>query len=189
MAFPILSLHLGFKISIASITLKKHLSLTLVALSGLILFSCKYSYKDETINVKNEFTMSVPDYLSPAENLKPGADFQYSNRFRNMYVVVFSDKKDKDFQAYYREQIGIIERALVKPMVNDSIPVEIAGAKGIHTEISGRMQGDMIYYSVLTLETRDKFYQDCIWTRDEDRKLKYNKDIQRILLSFKLVKP
>ena len=133
--------------------------------------------------------MTVPDYLSKADNLKPGADFQYSNRYRNMYVVVFSDKKDKDFQTYYNEQINVIKKVLDKPMINDSLPVEIAGAKGIHTEIAGKMQGEMVYYSVLTLETKDKFYQDCIWTRGEDRKLKYGKDIERILLSFKLITP
>lgn len=169
--------------------MKNHLSLVIIALSGLALFSCKYSYKDETIKVKNEFTMTVPDYLKEADNLKPGADFQYSNRYRNMYVVVFSDKKDKDFTSYYNEQTSIIKKAMDKPMVNDSIPVTMPGAKGIHTEIAGKMNGEMIYYSVLTMETKDKFYQECIWTRGEDRKLKYGKDIERILLSFKLIQP
>ena len=169
--------------------MKHPVALVLIALSCLALFSCKYSYKDEIINVNNQFTMTVPDYLSKADNLKPGADFQYSNRFRNMYVVVFSDKKDKDFQTYYNEQINVIKKVLDKPMINDSLPVEIAGAKGIHTEIAGKMQGEMVYYSVLTLETKDKFYQDCIWTRGEDRKLKYGKDIERILMSFKLITP
>ena len=169
--------------------LKKHITLTLIALSGLALFCCKYSYKDETIKVKNEFTMTVPDYLKEDDELKPGADFQYCNHYRNMYVVVFSNKKDKDFAAYYNEQIGIIKKVLNKPMVNDSLPVTIPGAKGIHTEIAGKMKDEMIYYSILTLETKDKFYQECIWTRSEDRKLKYGKDIERILLSFKLIKP
>lgn len=169
--------------------MKNRISLLLLALSGLVLYSCKYSYKDETINVKNEYTMTVPNYLSPAENLKPGADFQYSNRFRNMYVVIFSDKKDKDFPAYYAEQVAVIKKVLDKPVVNDSLPVQLGAAKGIHTEIAGKMQGEMIYYSMLTLETKDKFYQECIWTRGEDRKLKYGKDIERMLLSFKLIAP
>jgi hypothetical protein len=168
--------------------MSNRLSLILIALSGLILSSCKYSYKDETISVKNEFMMTVPDYLSPADNLKPGADFQYSNRFRNMYVVVFSDKKDKDFQTYYNEQTAILKKSLDKPMVTDSLPVQIPGARGVHTELAGRMQGEMIYYSIQTFETAGKFYQECIWTRSEDRKLKYGKDIERILASFKLAK-
>ncbi len=166
-----------------------YLRIMVIALAGISLYSCKYSYKDETINVKNEFTMTVPDYLSKAENLKEGAPFQYSNRYRNTYVVVFSDPKNKDFNTYYNEQINIIKRALNKPMVNDSEAVTLPGAKGIHTEIAGKMNDEMIYYSVLTLETKDKFYQDCIWTRGEDRKLKYGKDIEKILYSFKLIDP
>ena len=106
-----------------------------------------------------------------------------------MYAVVFSQAKDKDFGAYYAEQLGIIRKSLEKPMVNDSIPVQIAGAKGIHTEIAGKMQGEMIYYSMLTLESKDKLYQECIWTRGEDRKLKYGKDIEHLLLSFALLHP
>lgn len=169
--------------------LKKYSRLTIIAFASLILYSCKYAYKDELITVNNQFTMSVPDYLSKADNLKPGADFQYSNRFRNMYVVVFSNKKDKDFQAFYNEQIDVIKKVLDKPTVNDSLPVSIPGAAGVHTEIAGKMQGEMIYYSMQTFETKDKFYQECIWTRSEDRKLKYGKDIQRILSSFKLLNP
>ena len=161
----------------------------LIALSALIFPSCKYSYKDEVINVNNQFTVTVPDYLSKCDDLRPGAEFQYCNRYRNTYVVVFSDKKDKDFQTYYTDQINIIKKVLDKPMVNDSVAITIPGAKGIHTELAGKMQGEMIYYSVLTLETKDKYYQDCIWTRGEDRKLKYGKDLEKILMSFKLVQP
>jgi len=167
--------------------MKNSLYLILLALLGFYLPACKYSNKVETVNVKNEFTMSVPDYLSVADNLKEGADFQYSNRYRNMYAVVFSDKKDKDYQTFYHEQIGGLKKALDKPMVNDSVSISIPGAKGVHTEIAGKMGDEMVYYSVITWETKDKYYQECVWTRGEDRKLKYGKDIEKILLSFKLI--
>jgi hypothetical protein len=163
--------------------------LIILSLAALTFTSCKYSEKTEVINVNNQFTMEVPEYLKKCDDLRPGAEFQYCNRYRNTYVVVFSDKKDKDFQTYYNEQIGIIKKVLNKPMVNDSTVIEIPGAKGVHTELAGKMQGEMIYYSVLTLETKDKSYQDCIWTRGEDRKLKYGKDLEKILLSFKLIQP
>lgn len=163
--------------------------LSLIALSSLILPSCKYSYKDELINVNNAFTVSVPDYLSKCDDLKPGAEFQYCNRFRNTYAVAFSGPKDKAFPAFYEEQIGILKKVLDKPMVNDSTAIELPGAKGVHTELAGKMQGEMIYYSVLTLEAKDKFYQFCIWTRGEDRKLRYGKDIDKMLMSFKLINP
>ena len=169
--------------------MKSALATILTVLSALVLNSCKYSYKDELINVNNQFTMTVPDYMSKDEKLRPGAEFQYCNHYRNTYAVVFSEKKDKDFQAFYNEQIAVIKKALDKPAVNDSTVIELPGAKGIHTEISGKISGETIYYSVLTLETKDKYYQDCVWTRGEDRKLKYGKDIERILLSFKLINP
>ena len=133
--------------------------------------------------------MTLPDYLSKCDDLRPGAEFQYCNRYRNTYVIVFSDKKDKDFQTYYNEQLNVIKKVLDKPMVNDSLAITLPGAKGIHTELAGKMQGEMIYYSILTLETKDKYYQDCIWTRGEDRKLKYGKDLEKILLSFTLLNP
>ena len=133
--------------------------------------------------------MTVPDYLSKCDDLRPGAEFQYCNRYRNTYVIVFSDKKDKDFQTYYNEQLNVIKKVLDKPMLNDSLAITLPGAKGVHTELAGKMQGEMIYYSILTLETKDKYYQDCIWTRGEDRKLKYGKDLEKILLSFTLLHP
>ncbi len=168
---------------------KSKSQLLIIALAGLFLFSCKYTYKDLIINVNNQFTMTVPDYLSKDEKLKPGAEFQYCNHYRNTYAVVFSEPKNKTFQDFYDQQAVLIKKSLSNPMVNDSAAIEIPGAKGIHTEIAGKMQGEMIYYSILTLETKDKFYQNCIWTRGEDRKLKYGKDIERILMSFKLVSP
>ncbi len=158
----------------------------LITILFCTLAGCRYSYKDELVTMPGKFSMSLPNYLSKADNLKPGADLQYSNRFRNTYVVVFSDKKDKPFEQYYNEQIEVIKKSLEKPMVNDSLPVAIAGATGTHTEIAGTMQGEMIYYSIQTLETKDKFYQECIWTRGEERKLKYGKDLERMLTSFKL---
>ena len=163
--------------------------LIFLSLIVLTFASCKYSYKSETINVNNQFTMSVPDYLKKCDDLKPGAEFQYKNRYRSTYALVFSDKKDKSFPEYYTEQITALKKAVDKPMVNDSVIINIPGATGVHTELAGKMQGEMIYYSVLTLETKDKYYQSCIWTRGEDRKLKYGKEIESMLLSFKLVNP
>lgn len=157
----------------------------------LLLHSCRYKDEIEVVNVNNEFTMAVPNYLKKEDELKQGAPFQYCNRFRNIYAVVFSDEKakvNKDFSAYYKEQTQIIKNVLEKPGVNDSVYVEVGGATGIRTEIFGRMQGENVYYSHLLIETPQKYYQVCVWTRGEDRKLKYGNAIESLLLSFKLIK-
>lgn len=136
--------------------------------------------------------MAVPSYLKVDDEVKPGAPFGYANRYRNIYATVFSESKDtlKDsFEMYYQKQIQIIKNVLEKPGINDSSFVKVGGAKGIHTELYGKMQGENIYYSHLLLETNTKYYQVCVWTRGEERKLKYGKDIEKILFSFNLVKP
>ncbi len=137
--------------------------------------------------------MAVPSYLKEDAEVKPGAPFGYANRFRNIYTTVFFDEKEKltdtSFQQYYDKQINVLKNALIKPGVSDSSFVKVGGAMGIHTEISGVMQTENIYYSHLLLETPTRYYQVCAWTRGEDRKLKYGKDIENMLFSFKLLKP
>lgn len=137
--------------------------------------------------------MAVPSYLKVDDEVKPGAPFGYANRFRNIYTTVFFEEKakltDTSFQQYYDKQIKVLKSALIKPGVNDSTFVKVGGASGIHTELSGVMQTENIYYSHLLLETPTRYYQVCVWTRGEDRKLKYGKDIENILFSFKLLTP
>jgi hypothetical protein len=169
-------------------TTRHTLYLTIAALL-LGLSACKYSNKIETIKVKDEFSMTIPEYLKEAENLKAGADFQYSNKFRNMYVVVFSEKKTGTLQDFYDKQTNIIKQVLDKPAIDDSTEVKIEGGHGVYISLAGKMQGEMIYYNLLTIEAKDKYYQAAIWTRSEDRKLKYSKDMEQIIMSFRLLHP
>jgi hypothetical protein len=159
----------------------------------ILLQSCSYKDTISTVSVDNDFSMEVPSYLKVDDEVKPGAPFGYTNRFRNIYSTVFFEEKgkvaDTSFQQYYNRQIKVLKSALIKPGVSDSTFVNVGGASGIHTELSGVMQTENIYYSHLLLETPNRYYQVCVWTRGEDRKLKYGKDIENILFSFKLLKP
>ena len=162
------------------------------SLLTVLLVGCKYKDSWETKVINKEFSMAVPSYLKVDNEVKPDAPFGYANRFRNIYTTVFSETKDtiKDsFALYYQKQIQIIKRVLEKPGISDSSYIKIGGATGVHTEIYGKMQGENIYYSHLLLETNAKYYQVCVWTRGEERKLKYGKDIEQILFSFKLLQP
>jgi hypothetical protein len=70
--------------------------LIILSLAVLAFTSCKYSQKTEVINVNNQFTMAVPEYLKKCDDLRPGAEFQYCNRYRNTYVVVFHQKGTRE---------------------------------------------------------------------------------------------
>jgi hypothetical protein len=141
--------------------------------------------------IDNQFSMLVPSFMKEDKEVRPGSPFQYANRYRNLYSTVFFDKKDavkQPIEQFYPSQIQIIKNVLEKPLVTDSAGITIDGQHAIHTEVFGKMQGEYIYYSHLLIETPDKYYQVCVWTRGEDRKLKYANDIDALLYSFKLIK-
>lgn len=157
---------------------------------GFAVGSCSYNNEPKVVNVNNDFTITVPAFMKEDDEVKPGAPFQYANRFRNIYATAFFEEKskvNKPFSEYYALQTKIIKNVLEGASVTDSTAVEVSGVKGIHTEIFGKMQGENIYYSHLLLETNDRYYQVCVWTRNEERKLKYAKDIESLLFSFKLL--
>lgn len=161
----------------------------LVALLAL-LSSCKYKDTWETKTFNKEFSMEVPSFMKE-EQLKEGAPFQYANRFRNLYVVVFSEKKDSvagDFAQYCGANALRLKKALGNPLTSDSSDVTIGGYKGVKQEIFGIMGGEVkekIFYTHITLDAPNgRYYQICSWTRGEDRKLKYKDVLDRITYSF-----
>ncbi|MFN8308521.1 MAG: hypothetical protein U0T73_01040 [Chitinophagales bacterium] len=153
----------------------------------VVLCGCSYSNKWGKVNVKNEFTVDVPSWMDEKTDLKPGADFQYCNRFRNIYAVGFSAPKNGSLNDFYLKESQVLKNALTAPTLDDSTAGPISGRNAIHTELSGMMQGERIYYSVLAVEGDSKFYELCVWTRGEDRKLKYGADLNRLLGSFQLL--
>ncbi len=152
-------------------------------------FSCKYKEVWELVNVDNQFTMEVPSWLEKTNELLPGAPFQYRNRFRNVYVIVNKEKQDTlpaEFSAYASRNISVLKAVLTNPMVSDSVYIALNGWQGLRTEVIGSMGEDKIFYTHYSLNGGDGFnYQLCGWTRGEERKLRYNEDINRILNSFK----
>ena len=81
--------------------------------------------------------------------------------------------------------LSVISKAMAKPVVSDSTEVTIGGLKGARVEIFGKMSGENIYFSEVVLEGKNRFYHLSVWTRNEDRKLKFKEDIDRTLNSFK----
>lgn len=155
----------------------------IIALAG-----CKYSQKYETVNAGDKFSLSIPDWLKKEEGLKPGADFQYANRFRNFYAIGEVQpltENDSVFAAVINTQTAIVKKSMDKPIVTDSINVDFGGAKGVRMEIMGKMSDESIFFSEVFLIGKKNNYHLSIWTRSEERKLKFKEDIQKILTSFK----
>lgn len=151
------------------------------------LTACKYSKEYKLVKAGDKFTMRVPPWVKEDPKLKPGAEFQYANRFRNFYAIGETVNKDstKSVATIMTTNLGILYKATVKPIVNDSTTVTIGGLNGARAEFSGKMNGEDIYFSEVVLEGKIRFYHLSIWTRNADRKLKFKEDIDKILNSFK----
>ncbi len=156
--------------------------------SCLLSFStgCRYSKEYQTIDAGNKFTIAVPSWLKKDEKLKPGADFQYANHYRNIYAIAeTADKSKADFATTMNGNLNNLRKAMSNATVSDSVEVTVGGLKGERVEIFGKMNGENIYFSEVLLNGQNNFYHISIWIRSEDRKLKYKEDIDHIINSFK----
>ena len=160
----------------------------LVACFVLLAFSaCKYAKEYKQVKAGDKFTMMVPPWVKEETTLKPGAEFQYANRFRNFYTIGETLEKDsaKALASIVSTNLSVLSKSMDKPVMTDSADVTIGGLKGVRIEIFGNMNGEAIYFSEVVLEGKNRFYHLSIWTRTADRKLKFKDDIDRILTSFK----
>ena len=149
--------------------------------------SCKYPTEYQTVNA-GKFSISVPPWTKKQEDLAPNASFQYANRFRNFYaigMVLDKDTVKAGFDGLLGNNVNMLKHSLGKPVVTDSVEVNIGGLKGTRVEIYGKMNDDQVYFSELLLEGKSRYYHLSVWTRGQDRKLKFKDDIDKILNSFK----
>ena len=157
--------------------------LTFIGMSGVI--SCSYSNQWKTVPAGPAHTIRIPEWMKPADDLKPGAQAQYSNPFRNVYLVVFSSPSGDSLGQYQRNTTNILRHALEQPRTSAFRELEMQGYSGIREDIFGQMQKEPVYYSHITLDAGSEFIELCCWTRGEDRKLKYQSVMDSILLSFR----
>ncbi len=152
------------------------------------LSSCNYSNEYQTINANNKFSLSIPQWMKEEKGLKEGADFQYANRFRNVYAIGEAmnktDLKRTNSEIIYNN-LNILRKAMTNPIVTDSVDITDGNAKGTRVEIYGKMKGENIYFSEVLFEGSKNIYHISIWTRSENRKLRFKEDINKIITSFK----
>ncbi len=156
-------------------------------LIALLFFqSCHYTNEYHLVDANGRFTMEVPEWMKKDNKLKPTADFQYANRFRNFYAIGETEGSPADnADSLMRFNLDVLRKSLVKPIVSDSVADTINGLAGMRVEMFGKMNNENIYFSEVLLAGKSHLYHLSIWTRGEDRKLKYKADIDKILNSFK----
>ena len=154
----------------------------------LVIASCKYTNKYETINAGNQFSVSIPDWMKEDKKLKDGAVFQYANHFRNFYVIGETISKSdlkRTTAELMNDNLNVLKKSLTNGVVTDSVEVTTPNLKGTRIEIYGKMGGENIYFSEALYEGNKNIYHLSVWTRSEDRKLHFKDDISRIIGSVR----
>ena len=74
----------------------------LILLTTVALTACTPNKKAEEksesvaltpVSINDQYSMSVPEYMSKASSLNEGASLQYQNLFKEAYVIVMMKKK------------------------------------------------------------------------------------------------
>ena len=170
--------------------MKKSSALALSILCGLLSMfsSCKYKNEYHAINANNQFSISVPSWLEEQKDLKAGAPFQYANRFRNFYAIAeILPKADSasSVSSKMNFNLNVLRKAMINPVVTDSLEINAVDIKGTRVEIYGKMSNENIYFSEVIYEGTKNNYHLSIWTRSESRKLHFKEDITKMIESFK----
>jgi hypothetical protein len=162
--------------------------LSIVYCLTFVLSSCKYSNEYQAINVNNKFSVSIPPWMKEDKSLKPGADFQYANHFRNVYAIgetISRTDLKKTNAEIISDNLNVLRKSLANAVVSDSVDLTAGDLKGTRVEIYGKMNGENIYFSEVLFEGTKNIYHLSIWTRSETRKLRFKEDINKIISSFK----
>lgn len=148
--------------------------------------ACNYSAENREIIARNQFSLQIPGFLEETDELKPGAPLQVRNKFRNLYLVAFSeDKSSGSDQQFYENGIRVLKGALKNPQISDTAHLQINGHQCIRTAMFGKMQGENIFYLHLAVFGGKQRYEVCTWTRSEERWLRFRPDMEKILASFR----
>jgi hypothetical protein len=154
-----------------------------------LMAACNYQEGSREVRSEAGFAMDIPHYMEEYDELLPGSDLQYANRFRNLYVVANRTNTDTfqaGFEAFTQTELNRLMQVLDDPVVYDSMTSENNGLYEVKMEIFGQMGKEMIYYHLKTIRAADTYYFVCIWTRGESRWNTYKTDMNNILSSFRL---
>ena len=161
-----------------------------------ILLSCN-SNEVQNVNIKNQYSLELPDFLSKASNLHEDASLQYQNVLREFYVVVIDEPKQDffdiattttdfsaDFNGFHQILKSGLEEGIQKIEITPSKDTQINGLKAKTFSLTGEIETIPIYYEIAYIEGKDRFYQIVTWTL-KDNKEKYSAQMRKILSSFK----
>jgi hypothetical protein len=161
-----------------------------------LIISCNRETTFSEVNVNDRYTILIPTYMKPCNDIQKDASLQYQNLEKDIYAIVIDEKKitmqdyDLNFNldTYYN---NISSQGFSESIKNGKISIpgrqEINGNKALVADITGKLEDNDVYYKFAVVETPYEFYQILTWTRASHRE-KLEKDMVKMIESFKELK-
>lgn len=158
-----------------------------------LIFSCNKETTFSEVNINNRYTILMPSYMKPCNDIQKDASLQYQNLEKDIYAIVIDEKKvtmqdyDLNFNldTYYN---NITSQGFSESIKNGKFSIpgrqEINGHKALIADITGKLEDNHVYYKFAVIETPYEFYQILTWTRASQRE-KMEKDMITMIESFK----
>ena len=154
----------------------------------------------KTISVNDEYSLSVPKYMTEMKSLHDEASFQYANVFKETYIIVLDESKE-EFIATFKEleiyndsltplenysdfQLKSFKESIAALNVN-KLDSRIKKTPSELYEFNGEVEGLDIAYFVSFIEADTKMYMIMSWTM-QDRYKKYKETFKLTHSTFKL---
>ncbi len=164
----------------------------------------KLSSEDyKAVATNDDYRLDIPKYLKEMKALHDEASFEYANIYKEVYVVVLDESKQK-FISLFQElemydesktplenyadfQMKSIKESLVNSR-NNIVPIKIKNLSTKHYELHGILVPDGIEIGYLLgfIESNQKMYMVMTWTLKE-RYQKYENTMKTIQKSFTLI--
>ncbi|WP_338760770.1 hypothetical protein WAF17_14215 [Bernardetia sp. ABR2-2B] len=174
----------------------------IIALLSIVLsFSaCNTKTTYETIKTDQKYSLDLPTYLQPANDLNDDATLQYQNLIKEFYVVVIEDSKEdynqmlemsdttgtnsNKFESFSKLFSDSYEQNLNLTIDKNPTDFKIGSLSAKTFSMTGTLEESEIYYHFTLIDGKDTYYQVLQWTL-AGRKESYKGEMDKIIKSFK----
>ncbi|WP_338760768.1 hypothetical protein WAF17_14210 [Bernardetia sp. ABR2-2B] len=156
---------------------------------------------NQVIEIKNDYSLELPNFLTTTDSLNPNASLQYQNINKEFFVIVIEeDKKEftrkivennaeevyppnlKGYTDIINHSIGETIKISARTEIED---LEINGLAAKNFTIEGQTADKIaVYYSFTIIKGKDNYYQIAQWTAKNQKAL-FQKQMLDIAKSFK----
>jgi len=163
----------------------------------LFVISCQENEKTQTIKIKNQYSLDLPQNMSLVSNLNNEASLQYQNIFDDLYVIVIDESKqninsilenDTDFSPNLNGYTQLLKTSLqttvAHSVFSNSKKTQINGLKSYTSSLSGSVDSFQVFYEFAYIEGKSHYYQVFVWTSLE-KKDEISPKMKKIINSFK----